>query len=494
MARRSTPEAQRAARTSYSRALRPLALAGMAIGLLTTLADTDLWGHVRFGLDILRDGFASGPDPYTFTQGKPFTYHEWLGGVIMAVTYRMAGPAGLGLLKAALGAFLLALAWYALRHKTFAWRWGGIAVVAWTSLPFFSTLRPQLWTAIGVALVCRILTMRSGAVWSFPLLFAVWANLHGGWMVGGAVLFIWTVVAWVQRQPDRGRLLLIGAISFVATLLTPYGLELWQYLFETMRQERADLTEWQPIVRNGAGPIALWALGLATVVLSWVKFGRPPAAPLAVLILVGYAAATVTRLVPLFGLAAVMLLSPSWPSEESEGSAASARTFAPLALLVVEMVFVGITLAFAFPVALMPTCVRLSGSPYAPDTRAAEALRGTRGRLVTYFDWGEYALWHFGPALKVSIDGRRETLYTEETVAEQQAIVEGKPAGLAALDRIAADYVWLPSAARTAAQWLSANGYRMEVQTPRSFIAVRADLPALSGRIVNASSGCFPGP
>jgi hypothetical protein len=68
--------------------------------------------------------------------------------------------------------------------------------------------------------------MRSGSVWYLPLLFAVWANLHGGWMVGGAVLFVWTAVVWVQRQPERGRLLLVGVISFAATLLTPYGIEL----------------------------------------------------------------------------------------------------------------------------------------------------------------------------------------------------------------------------------------------------------------------------
>jgi hypothetical protein len=470
--------------------LRPLALAGIAIGLLTTIAETDLWGHVRFGLDILRDGFASGPDPYTFTQGKPFLYHEWLGGVVMAVAYRVAGGAGLGVLKAAIGTLLLALVWSALRRKTFAWRWGGMAIAAWTSLPLLTTLRPQLWTAIGVVLICRILTLRSRVIWYLPVLFAVWANLHGGWMVGGAVLFIWTVVAWVQRRPDRGRLLLVGAISFVATLMTPYGVELWQFLLETVRLQRTDISEWQPIVRNGVGPIALWSLGLATVVLSWVKIGRPPAAALAVLVVLGYAAASVTRLVPLFGLAAVMLLSPYWPSGDRDGRAIPER----LSLLVVEMVFVGITLAMVFPVPLVPTCVRVLDAPYAPDTRAAEALRGTRGRLVTYFDWGEYVLWHFGPALKVSIDGRRETVYTEATLAEQQAIVEGKPAGLAALGRIAPEYVWLPSEATAAGRWLMVNGYRMEVQTPRSFIAVRQDLPSLPGRVADVSSTCFPGP
>lgn len=474
----------------FSRASRPIALAGMAIGLLTTLADPDLWGHVRFGLDILRDGFTRGPDPYTFQQGKPFLYHEWLGGVVMAFAYRAAGGAGLGLLKAAIGAVLFALVWSALRHKAFAWRWSGMAVAAWVSVPLLTTLRPQLWTAIGVVLVCRTLTLRSAAVWYLPVLFAVWANLHGGWVVGGAVLFVWTVAAWVQRQPDRGRLLLVGAVSFFATLLNPYGVELWQFLFETVRLHRADISEWQPIVRNGAGPVGLWTLGVAVVVLSWLKAGRPPAGTLAVLVVLGYAAASVTRLVPLFGLAAVMLLSPWWPPDQPDGRASPH----PLALLAVELVFVGITLAATFPVPLVPTCVRILDSPYAPDTRAAEALRGTSGRLVTYFDWGEYVLWHFGPALKVSIDGRRETVYTDATVAEQRAIVEGTPVGLAVLDRIDPDYVWLPSEATAAERWLTANGYRMEVKTPRSFIVVRQDLPSLPRRSAVASSTCFPGP
>jgi len=487
---RPTPEAPRSAGTRYARVLRPVALAGIAIALLMTIADTDLWGHVRFGLDILRDGFASGHDPYTFLQGRPFTYHEWLGGVIMAVAYRIAGPAGLGLLKTAIGAVLLGLVWSSLRYKTFAWRWGGMAVAAWASVPLLTTLRPQLWTAIGVVLVCRILTSRSNAVWSLPLLFAVWANLHGGWMVGGAVLLSWTIVAWVQRQPDRVQLLLVGAMSFAATLLTPYGLELWQFLLETVRLPHDDLSEWQPIVRNGTGPIAFWFLGIATVTLSWVKVGRPPAASLAVLIVLAYAAASVTRLVPLFGLAAVMLLSPGWPSDETDGRA----RIESLTLLWADMVFVGIILVAAFPIPLVPTCVRILDSPYAPDRRAAEALRGTRGRLVTYFDWGEYALWHFGPALKVSIDARRETVYTQATIAEQQGIAQGTPEGLAALDRIAPEYVWLPSASTAAAHRLMADGYRMEGERPRSFIAVRQDLPPLPGRVADAASSCFPGP
>ena len=71
-------------------ALRPIALIGLAYGALTTIADPDLWGHVRFGLDILSLGAVStASDPYSFTADRPFLYHEWLGGVVMAVTYRL---------------------------------------------------------------------------------------------------------------------------------------------------------------------------------------------------------------------------------------------------------------------------------------------------------------------------------------------------------------------------------------------------------------------
>jgi hypothetical protein len=34
--------------------------------------------------------------------------------------------------------------------------------------------------------------------------------------------------------------------------------------------------------------------------------------------------------------------------------------------------------------------------------------------MATMFNWGEFAIWHLGPRVKVSIDGRRETVYSEE--------------------------------------------------------------------------------
>jgi len=109
-------------------AFRIAALFLAAVTMVNMRADPDLWGHVRFGLDILNAGdVADGPDPYSFTQDRPFIYHEWLGGTIMALAYHIGGATGLAVLKALLVLSLVALVWFTLRHKEPLWRWAGVS-------------------------------------------------------------------------------------------------------------------------------------------------------------------------------------------------------------------------------------------------------------------------------------------------------------------------------------------------------------------------------
>ena len=127
---------------------------------------------------------------------------------------------------------------------------------------------------------------------------------------------------------------------------------------------------------------------------------------------------------------------------------------------------------------------------------AAEALKasGAHGRLITWFNWGEYALWHLWPNLKVSTDGRRETVYSMRMLQEQYDIAFGRQEGFDALDRLKPEYVWLSyKFSRPTADWLNGHGYRIDIDTPLSFIAVRADLPRVRpSRVIPTS--CFPGP
>ena len=75
-----------------------------------TSTDPDLWGNVRFGLDILRDASIPHVDPYSFTADHAWINHEWLSEVITAGAFRLGGNPGLILLKlATIGGMLLLL-------------------------------------------------------------------------------------------------------------------------------------------------------------------------------------------------------------------------------------------------------------------------------------------------------------------------------------------------------------------------------------------------
>ena len=60
------------------------------------------------------------------------------------------------------------------------------------------------------------------------------------------------------------------------------------------------------------------------------------------------------------------------------------------------------------------SCVRIDPSFISFPARATALMKAAdiRGNVATFFDWGEYLIWHLGPGVRVSIDGRRETVYS----------------------------------------------------------------------------------
>ena len=120
-----------------------------------------------------------------------------------------------------------------------------------------------------------------------------------------------------------------------------------------------------------------------------------------------------------------------------------------------------------------------------------QALKGRTGRLANEFNWGQYALWHLGPELRVSIDGRRETIYTDRTIALQNAVARGEAEGVRWLKETQPEYLWF-GASRHALKTAALNsGYRVDVDGPAGFLAVRVNLPVV--RVSTQAPGrCFP--
>jgi len=73
-----------------------------------TVADPDLWGHIKFGETVWQAGKVAVPDPFSYlTAGRLWLNHEWLSEVVFYLVFAAAGPAGLIAMKAGLGLVLM---------------------------------------------------------------------------------------------------------------------------------------------------------------------------------------------------------------------------------------------------------------------------------------------------------------------------------------------------------------------------------------------------
>src|SRR5690348_2702784 len=157
-----------------------IALAAVVLAVFAhTRADPDLWGHVRFGDDILRQHAIPRVDPYSFTSDRAWINHEWLAECVMAAAYRIAGPSGLIVLKVLLLLAMAALVVTALHAAGVDDRARDllIAIVAIGTIAQANHVRPQLFSLLCFATLLALLVRtdegRDRATWLIvPLMIA----------------------------------------------------------------------------------------------------------------------------------------------------------------------------------------------------------------------------------------------------------------------------------------------------------------------------------
>ncbi|MCC7008012.1 MAG: hypothetical protein IT184_04285 [Acidobacteria bacterium] len=493
--------------TPPSRALWPVLASAAGLLVLTTAlvtpADADLWGHLRFGLDILASGDARQRDQYSFASDRPWVNHEWLTELAIAAVYRAGGPGALIAMKLAIVGACLWMVWH---HYRRAGASVDIAVFA-MALAFTGTywrthtIRPQLFSvllmSVLLALMRRAERGRSTSLLLVPPLMALWANLHGGWIVGAGVFGVWASLGIVDSTlPLRSRAARAAAalLAVTATLATPEGVELWRFLATTVRLGRDDIQEWSSTLSS---PIALgvpWLAAAGTAAWAAYRTRTRRLDRLVLAVLLAIASFRVSRLDAFFALAIVFLWSDeivaAWPRRRL----AWPRLAAPQ--IAVAMAAVGV---MAMPVAGIARpfagCLTMAGDwlPEPDAVRFAHANR-LRGRMLTWFDWGEYAIWHLGPDLKVSFDGRRETVFSADTIASHRRFYAGDDKGWDLLDRLQPDYIWLPRHLPVVPQ-LERRGWVAIFTGSSSTMLARAGAgPFTPITTTPPARRCFPGP
>jgi hypothetical protein len=495
-----------------------IALAFVLLAAIShTRADPDLWGHVSFGSDTLSAWAIPRTDSYSFTSDREWINHGWLGDSVIYLAFATGGGAGLVILKMSIVLITLAFVWSELKRQQVDPASRDLLLVLAVVGIFQQTdhVRPQIFSVLAFAFLIWIL-VRGGSVQRLlliPLVFAAWVNLHGGWMVGGGVLAMWALLTLTTSVPkqEKGALFLAGALALMATLANPYGWGMWEFLWTTVGFGRAEITDWQPLYRLGSAYVALWVLlflpAAAGALHSW-RAHRREVRRLVVVAMLAMASLQVGRLLAFFAIAVVMLLGreiadalTTWRAAPAAAGRQERRLAAVLAIVVAAALIIGSGVVTASNV----SCVRMDNDQPEPEIVSMVKQRQLQGRLVVWFDWGEYAMWYFAPALRVSIDGRRETVYSDEVMQKHLNFYYVPSSRGAFLEETRPDHIWLRADLPVVPRLLE-DGWRPLFRGAQSIWLARdaASAPervAVSGPTarelqlpIDVGTRCFPGP
>ncbi|WP_342375073.1 hypothetical protein NVS55_27680 [Myxococcus stipitatus] len=448
----------------------PAALAALVLAVrlgLSPLKNFDLFFHLAGGRFVLEHGFTR-VDPFSVTGTAGWVPHEWGFGVLCVALIHVLGAAGPAMLIAALVASNAVLLWSALGRAA-SGRLGLAALAAFGCIlavhaPTWPQERPfHLGHLLFTACVLGVQAWRGGndrVLWLFPVLGVAWANLHGSWMLGPALLGASAVgqVLDVPGEVTRRRALRavgFAVAMFLAAGLGPDGPRIYLYpLQHSLLSSTQGIIEWRPLDLDLR---ASWAyLALAGAALFAV--GRAPLRKAAILLpaaVLGVAALKVQRHAP---FAAVLLaLALLEHAVQSRGEAAVS---APGVLARLGRRFDGLIEGWSLRSsnALWPALalVVLMGVHVArPRTMeegvnrsviplgALEALRKQPpGRVLNLFVIGGPISYFAGPDYKVFIDSRNDP-FPLSIHEDHDKLVWGEPGWEEALARYDPDYlVW----------------------------------------------------
>lgn len=397
--------------------------AGLAF-LPAVLNDGDTFLHIRAGAAMLDARAVLTVDPFSATKaGQPWQTHEWLAQVVFGLAYRGGGLAGVLLLTALAGGVAVYQMTRAVgRHIEPVY--AVLAVVLGVALAAPSLLaRPHVLvlpflTTILIEALDAAEDGRAPRWWLIAPVLWLWANMHGSFIIGLALLGLGGLEALLTSFGRAGWRGALGTalrwtpaaiVALIAVIAGPHGVDTLLFpLIHSASPALARVGEWRPLVISEPNTFAPVAAILLLVLSRGVVVA--PLRMLAVIGLMALAIAHVRHLL-LIGFIAPVLLAPALGQLRPAGAAKPAR---PIALVLAGLVAAGLV---ATRVALAP---QPHDTPTTPVTALAALPAELRGRPVfNDYAFGAYLTFADIPPV---IDSRVELYGTAAIRAYGNAI------------------------------------------------------------------------
>ena len=465
-------------------------------------ADPDLWGHIRFGQLVLAAGHVPIVNTYSYSApGYPWHDPEWLAEAVLAFFYSHLGIVGLKLFKFACTGITVALMALAVAETRASIRIQLVVLTtAGVALIPMMQFRPQLFTFMLLSALMLLLARdtfrsRDGLIWIAPVLFASWANTHGGVVAGLAAMLLYAAVHGLEDLITLGSLrgaIRLGSVAVAcsaATIVNPYGYANWLAVARAIRNPmtRAMISEWQPLLFSME---QIWhvspgtAVNYGAVIVLPVALGicllmRPRGDDLALLAISALMAigawlsmrnmalAVIATVVPLCRHLHLLLESnrpyETWRAQPRRP--ANEFIVGTLAALV------------AFQTGLFSRSLPVN---IAMPRGAVDFMQqhGLEGNVLGDFSWGDYLIWRMAPTSKVFIDGRYDFAYPMAVISDYFDFKFGAPHAEAVLKAYAHDYVLITPASPVRSLMEHRHGWRLVYSDRDALLFARADSAA----------------
>ena len=389
------------------------------------LWDSDFWWHIASGREIVQNGIPS-IDPFGVFSATDAVRNDtvlkgqWLGQVVLFKLYGAGGVNAVVAFRVLVLLACLGLVVWRMRLlgvKSLA-LWPVLAIVAVVATNFGGE-RPQLLSFLFAALFFAVLdraehlsseSNRWRWLVALPVITVLWANSHGGVLLGVALMGLWSGLKMFDAQCPRREKIhwCLAMLAVVLTsLATPNGIQTYLYLFNlegSVLQSRTSeyISAFQLYTLGHVWPQFWVAVYYMLAIMASVTLARQRRwIPLALLLFLGAISLSSFRYFIFFLLIAAPYVAlglqafvSRWASVRSQNLFHGSLIFLLLGLLVTGVVrgemFRGGFLEQKHPVAMADFVVE----------------KNLQGRSFNNMEWGGYLLWRLSPQVNIYIDGR----------------------------------------------------------------------------------------
>lgn len=414
--------------------------------------DNDMWWHLSSGNWMLQNKIVLIRDIFSFTKsGEIWVNAFWLGEIFFTIVYKFFGYLGL-----TISASLIILLTLSFVKKQLQIPFIFIAIpllVSAFGLSPFSGVRPQLFSFLFLAILDYFLYKYKNNLNTNPIyliiLFALWANFHGGYVWGILLLFAFIageVFGRLYNFPGSlswSKIKTISLFSFFAiltTLINPNGYLIWLLPFRTVEVSISGINEWaSPDFHRIDIQPALWFIYILIITVGFSKKKLSFSDMLKIFGFSFMGFVSQRSLAPFLIISAPIIgnsLYQVWTDNKVDTNFSTYNRISknryPVLINIFNYAITLILITLSFLQIYNLSSIENISSGYPAEAVKWINKNNLQGNLYNSYNWGGYLIYHL-PAHPVFIDGRAD-LYGDNVIGEWWQIANATNKGIQLLD------------------------------------------------------------